>query len=184
MSKKTKAAQAIQPRPPIRQNSRILLLSVLAIVISCLIAYFPALHSDFVMVDDHEHIFNNTHLLPISWDSISYFWLHPYQSLYIPVSYNVFALLATVSQSLYFHGCSALSAKFNPYVFHAANLILHIANTLLVLSILRRAKMRLRLWRERCSSLSIRFKWSRWHGCPNSAVCWRLFLACSVLSSF
>jgi Flp pilus assembly protein TadD len=93
---------------------------------------------DFVWFDDQIHILQNPNLNPLTLDSYMSFWTKQYQQLYIPVSYTIFALLALVSPHLPGKSIASPEGVFNPHVFHAASLLLHIANSLLIYLLLKR----------------------------------------------
>ena len=85
----------------------------------------------FVRWDDDIHVYENPWLHPVTPSHVGHFWRTPYEGLYIPLSYSVYALLSLVARE---SGTSAL----NPQVFHLTNLVLHLTNVLLVFVILRR----------------------------------------------
>jgi hypothetical protein len=92
----------------------------------------------FVGLDDNLNVFANPHLSPLTARNLGFFWMHPYEGLYIPVVYTAFALLAKIS--LLPHAIDAVSGfktNFNPHVFHTGVLLVHTANVLLVFAILR-----------------------------------------------
>jgi Tfp pilus assembly protein PilF len=92
--------------------------------------FFDVKNFDFVSFDDGLHICGNPRMEQVSKASILSFWKEPYEHLYIPVSYTAWSFLAVISKSS--------SKPFNPAVFHWANLILHLMNTILVFLILHK----------------------------------------------
>jgi Tfp pilus assembly protein PilF len=113
--------------------------SVLGVLLITVIVYFQILKFHFVMWDDGIHIYNNPYMPPSPGESASAFWRQPYQDLYIPVSYMFFLGLAKISLLIYPHfNDSILGTRLNPAPFHAASLILHLANCALVYFILRK----------------------------------------------
>ena len=80
--------------------------------------------------DDDLHITSNPHLNPLTWKSLSFFWTSPYEGLYIPVSYNVFAAESLLSKTLGFDWQ-------NPVIFKLGSLLLHGGCVAIVCSLLR-----------------------------------------------
>jgi tetratricopeptide (TPR) repeat protein len=115
-------------QPP---SLRLILLLVLLVIIP-LICFIDVKDFEFVSLDDGLHIYTNPLMEQVSKASILSFWKEPYQYLYIPVSYTAWSILAANSK------CTGSEKPFNPAVFHWANLILHLINTILVFLILRR----------------------------------------------
>jgi hypothetical protein len=64
-----------------------------------------------------------------------WYWKHGAQGLFIPVTYSVWFLLAMVSWS---QRPDEFGTRLDPRIFHAASLLLHIGNTLLVYWLLRK----------------------------------------------
>jgi protein O-mannosyl-transferase len=110
---------------------RLILLLVL-LVIMPLLFFIDVKDFEFVSLDDGLHIYTNPLMEQVSKASILSFWKEPYACLYIPVSYTAWSILAAKSKS------TGAEKPFNPAVFHWANLILHLINTILVFLILRR----------------------------------------------
>jgi len=99
-----------------------------------LAVFAGSLTHEFVW-DDVANISGNPHLTPPSLDGLARFWRAPYESLYIPATYSAWWLLSIPG-----HRTDPLTARPVPdsRVFHAANILLHALNALLVFSILRR----------------------------------------------
>jgi len=122
-------------------QSRNTAIATLAIVLILAAAYSRVFAFDFVLWDDDINVFANPHLLQDPVAAIGYFWTHAYQSLWIPLTYTLWALLASVAQL----SASDVSSWTNDLIdpvfhaawFHAANLTVHIIATLLVFDILR-----------------------------------------------
>ena len=110
-----------------------LLLAALTFVV-----YLPVWSYPFVDWDDPIHIWRNSHLSPLSLVNISYFWRHPYEGLYIPLSYTAFAVIGAFAHLRAPQlAPDGQFTDFNPHVFHIANLVVHVANSLIVFAILR-----------------------------------------------
>jgi tetratricopeptide (TPR) repeat protein len=106
---------------------------VIAAVI--LIAFGRIASHGWVNFDDPIHVTENPSFFPLSWRELGGFWVHPYEHLYVPASYMLFAGESAASRWLYGDGPMAVP---RPGLFHAVSLALHVAASLLVLRILRR----------------------------------------------
>ena len=115
----------------------------LVVPIACLIALtlltFGAVSGfDFLNWDDNIHVYQNPQLL-VGLSGIGYFWTHPYEHLYIPLSYSVYALLLSMARiGPGIQPISQTAPLFDPHIFHLANLVLHVANVIGVFLLLRR----------------------------------------------
>jgi tetratricopeptide (TPR) repeat protein len=94
--------------------------------------YLATLRFGFVDWDDDRHLVRNPNLNPVSWSGLARVWREPYDRLYIPASYTVFAAEAWLSQRVSPNG------ELSPVVFHAGNVLMHTANVLLVFYLLHR----------------------------------------------
>ena len=104
---------------------------ILALIIAAIFACFwPALGNDFVLWDDPAYILENTLARTLSWANTKQIF-----STYILGNYQPLTIL-TFSLEHHFFG-------LNPFAYHATNLLLHAANTLLVYLLIMRlcAKM-------------------------------------------
>ena len=102
------------------------------LIIVTLAVFWPATGFDFVNWDDDIHVYENRYLIPVTVDNTLHFWKEPYEKLYIPLTYSVWAMLGWLSQ--YY---PVEPYGLNPRFFHTANIVLHILNTLVVFGILR-----------------------------------------------
>lgn len=103
------------------------------IVLAILATFAPICGHDFTNWDDNINVTHNPHLNPPTAASLLFFWEHPYQKLYIPLAYTAWWLLARVARvdAPDVHGI-----RLNPYIFHAANLLLHVGVCLVVFRLL------------------------------------------------
>ena len=106
---------------------------VIAAVI--LIAFGRIVSHGWVNFDDPIHVTENPSFFPLSWRELGGFWVRPYEHLYVPASYMLFAAESAASRWLHGEGPMAVP---RPGLFHAVSLALHVAASLLVLRILRR----------------------------------------------
>lgn len=101
----------------------------LVTVIACILAFFPVLNAGFVNYDDPEYVLNNPFIRHFSVANIKSIFLFKTTDLYVPLT--VFSYLLEYS---------VFGA--NPKAFHAFNLVLHIINALLLLTILTKLNVR------------------------------------------
>ncbi|HEY2585513.1 MAG TPA: tetratricopeptide repeat protein [Tepidisphaeraceae bacterium] len=106
------------------------LLLVLAIVAT----FWPVCAHEFTNWDDGLNVTHNPRLIGHSASALLEFWRHPYQGLYIPLTYTTWWLLATVAGV---DTPDATGAALNPYVFHTANLLVHLGACLAAYRLLR-----------------------------------------------
>jgi tetratricopeptide (TPR) repeat protein len=114
-----------------------LLLAAVALV------YGRTLGHGFVLLDDDRNVYANPLVHPSSEGRFERIWREPYLSLYVPVTYSLWALVADVAWS----DPSQSTAEVDPRVaaglaprpFHALNVALHALAALLVFAILRLA---------------------------------------------
>lgn len=86
--------------------------------------------------DDDTNIHRNPLYAPLSWGSIALFWKAPFQQLYIPVTYTVWAALVALSRIV--AGTTVSFGPINAAIFHGANLLVHLLSVSMVFLILRR----------------------------------------------
>jgi Flp pilus assembly protein TadD len=109
------------------------------------LAFSPVLFAGYIRLDDYGHILENPSLRKISLAGLVGFWTDAYFGLYIPMTYSVWWLLAGIAHVL------GTTLEQGAWLFHALNLVLHVANVVLVFFTLQ---MLLRLCRARLSALS------------------------------
>jgi tetratricopeptide (TPR) repeat protein len=117
------------------ETNRPLLIAVGVLVLATVAVFGRVVFYDFVSIDDDLHILDNPHMKPVSLANVLYFWLHQYGDAYFPLSYTFWSLeawLAALPPGEYG------GRMFDPAVFHAGCLLLHLVCVLLVFAILRR----------------------------------------------
>jgi Flp pilus assembly protein TadD len=102
---------------------------IAAVVTLALCAFGRVVGHGWLQFDDPLHVTDNPHFLPLTWSSLCNFWLRPYEFLYIPVSYMIFAAECVGSRLMTGGGSCA---PLRPELFHAVSLGLHLANVLVV----------------------------------------------------
>lgn len=99
---------------------------VLLLVLATLVVLWPVCTHDFTTWDDYQNVAKNPRLNPPTTDGLLYFWTnlsHPYMSIYIPLTYTLWGALAAVGR---LDSPDASGVLLNPYLFHAANLLVHL----------------------------------------------------------
>jgi tetratricopeptide (TPR) repeat protein len=109
-------------------------LAPLVIVLAILGTYWTVCAFDFTNWDDQLNVTQNPHLNPPTAEGAAYFWLHPYGHVYIPVCYMIWWGLARLAR---LDAPDARGVWLNPYIFHSANLLVHMATCLAVYQLLR-----------------------------------------------
>jgi len=104
----------------------------IALVIVVLIVFGPVIGHEFLDYDDSINITTNPKVTSFSLAGLFSFWQQPYLNLYIPLTYNLWAVLAKASSLL----PGAAPGQPNPALFHGANLVLHLACAGFILGLL------------------------------------------------
>lgn len=111
-------------------------LVALLLVIVVAGVFFAVPSMDFVRWDDQVNVYENPYYRPVTLDAVADLWEEPYFGFYIPVTRTVWAAIARATQPAA-RAMALRSQPFDASAFHAANLVLHAANVLLVFAILR-----------------------------------------------
>ncbi len=115
-----------------KNMSRHHLIAVAMIVIT--LAVFWKVHDHGFLWDDRVNVYENPYLNPVTLPGVLHFWQEPYQRLYIPLTYTVWASLARFAA---IPATDESGANLSPRPFHVANLILHLLSMMVVFAILR-----------------------------------------------
>lgn len=125
-------------KPAPEEASRARLLAVVLVLVTFGL-FARVLKQSFVDWDDPLHVVENPLLNPISAGHLAQFWKHSYCGLYIPVAYMAFAALAYFARATPpIVDSTNWVLPFDPRIFHAASLLLHALNALLVYWLLLR----------------------------------------------
>src|SRR6266436_5561800 len=73
---------------------------------------------EFTAWDDPQNLLNNPLINPPTLGHVAKFWITPVESLYIPLTYTIWAGVAHVAWT---DAPDAAGNHLNPYVFHALN---------------------------------------------------------------
>lgn len=115
----------------VRQQLALLLpiLGALSVFFAALILYWPSLQFSALSWDDQDHIFRNPGLISGQFADILEFWKKPYFSLYIPVTYTIWALVYKI--------CTHLNVDIS-FGLHLLNVLVHAGNGILLYRLARR----------------------------------------------
>jgi len=109
----------------------------LIVAIVTLTVFLPAVRFPFFPFwDDDIHVHANPHLANLSWSSLGALWSGPWQQMYIPLTYSVWAALAALSR--WSAGLPVASGALDAAWFHGANVVAHICSAVLAFVLLRR----------------------------------------------
>src|SRR4051812_14810123 len=123
------AARAGRTRPSL------ILIGLLALTF---IVYQPVLRHGFVNWDDQTEIYENPDFNPVTPRSVAGNWTHTRMTVYMPLTYTVWAGLAVLA-----HGAPARgAAAVNAFYFHLANVVFHAISVAIVFLLLRRLSAR------------------------------------------
>ena len=102
------------------------------VMLVTLISLAPVVHHEFTTWDDNYNIVDNPHVNPPSVDGLKYLWTHEWMHLWVPATYTAWVALAAAGYRAGEVGADAL----NPWLFHAANLLIHLGAALATLHLL------------------------------------------------
>jgi protein O-mannosyl-transferase len=128
----TSAAPAV--KNPAGRSRSVCCLAVIVFVTTVVfgqVAWF-----DFLTWDDDVHVTDNQLLNPVSAAGLRKIWSAPYEGLYVPLSYSLFAAEAALPQDLLGENTTTSGSSLNPRLFHVGNVILHVICGVLVFLIL------------------------------------------------
>jgi Flp pilus assembly protein TadD len=120
-------------RPPEKSSSA--WIAILLLIVAVGATYGHVLGHGFVHWDDDLHITENSALNPPRWSTVARFWTEPYEDLYIPLSYTLFAGEVVVADALF---PRPIDQPPRAVVFKLTSLALHGWCVVLVWGLLRR----------------------------------------------
>jgi hypothetical protein len=114
------------------------------LVLATLLCFCRLFRAEFTLLDDAQTVQHNPRLNPPTLEHLRSYW-PPIRSgkvnhefgLYMPMTYTFWSGIATVAQT---HSSDPLypnAMELNPYLFHAANVVLHALSGLIVFAISR-----------------------------------------------
>lgn len=110
--------------------------AALLFVVAISAVFGRSVTGEFLTWDDNLHLTENPAFNPLDWKQVAEFWKAPYENLYIPLSYTVFALEVAMTDWLFPRGSSGAMAS--TVIFHGVSLSLHAVCSILVFLLLRR----------------------------------------------
>ena len=114
--------------------AHVTLIARIAVFVGCVLPFLGVLSHGFIAVDDQMHTYLNPFLNGRAPGGIWMFWTSAYGGLYIPVTYTVWGILASAAR---LDAPDEFGIALNPWLFHAASVIVHVGSVLLVFRILR-----------------------------------------------
>jgi tetratricopeptide (TPR) repeat protein len=92
--------------------------------------FWPVIGHQFLAYDDSVNVYKNPYLQARSLNNLLHFWRYPYEGLYAPLTYTIWALAAWSPGLLTANPSAAVTP--DPRLFHSLNLLLHLLSILLV----------------------------------------------------
>ena len=136
-TKERKAVAVAEPAKPAPFAHSIA--AILGLILVTAVVYGRCAGFDYVHWDDQLHVYQNPYLAAFNAENLKRFWAKPYEGLYIPLSYTVYALIARSARMTHFDpAVTSVQTTINPHPFHAVNILVHTLNVLLVFAILRK----------------------------------------------
>src|SRR4051812_19856889 len=106
-----------------------------ALILLVAVAFGRVAAHEFVNFDDDKFIYANDKFLPPTTTTLAQLWQQQHAHLYVPVTMSAWWIVAQAG--LVRDPAAAGGFALNPWVFHAASLLVHVANVLLVRRIVR-----------------------------------------------
>lgn len=114
-----------EPRTEPRRAAPPRWLVPLAIAAITVVVFLPVLGADFVAYDDPENFLQNQHYRGLGWTQLRWMWTTTHLGHYVPLSWMTL-------------GLDYLLWGMNPAGYHAVNLLLHVANAVMLYFVSRR----------------------------------------------
>jgi tetratricopeptide (TPR) repeat protein len=109
-------------------------LAFMLLVIATLAVFWPVIDHQFLAYDDPVDVYNNPYLQARSLSNLMHIWRYPYEGLYAPLTYTIYALAAWAPGLLTANPGAEVTP--DPALFHGINLSLHLLSVLIVWRIL------------------------------------------------
>jgi len=123
------------PQTPVSREDRwARLLPMIILIFVSVAVFWPVLGHQFLAYDDSVDVYKNPYLQARSLDNLLHFWRYPYEGLYTPLTYTLYALAAWAPALLTEIPSAAVAP--DPRLFHGLNLLLHLLSVLIVWRIL------------------------------------------------
>lgn len=105
---------------------------MIVIAIATFIAYIPALNGDFTNWDDSVYVVSNPYIQSLSVKNLVAIFSENYMGNYHPLTMLSLAIDYQIN-------------KFDPFIFHLTNILIHILNSILVLLVIKRLTGKLQI---------------------------------------
>ena len=115
----------------------------LVLLIAIVVVYVRIFSAGFVGFDDDIHVYANPFLNPPTLQSLGRLWKQPYEGLYVPLAYSIYAVIAHWAQ-VPAHADASIghAVSLAPVAFHVVGIGFHVANALLCFLLIRRLTRR------------------------------------------
>ena len=110
------------------------IIPIIILIVVTVAVFWPVIGHQFLAYDDPVNVYKNPYLQKRSLNNLLHFWRYPYERLYSPLTYSLYALVAWAPTLLAVNPSAAVVA--DPRLFHGINLLLHLLNVLMVWRIL------------------------------------------------
>ena len=110
-------------------------LPLILVIVVPVLALWPVVTAEFIPLDDSANVSRNPDYNPPEIAKLGHYWTGPFLNMYAPLTYTAWAGVARVA---WMDSQDHSGLQLNPYVFHAANLFLHVVCAALVYNILRK----------------------------------------------
>ena len=110
------------------------ILPLIILVFVTVAVFRPVIGHQFLAYDDSVDVYKNPYLQARSLDNLLQFWRYPYEGLYTPLTYTLYALAAWAPGLLAANPSAAVVP--DPRLFHGLNLVLHLLSVMMVWRIL------------------------------------------------
>jgi tetratricopeptide (TPR) repeat protein len=105
------------------------------VALATIIVFARLCSFDFSWWDDTKTIHHNPWFQQPALEALKHYWSHCEFGLYIPVTYTAWIGLGTIGR---LQQADAKDISLNPWVFHSANVLVHVISALLVYALLRK----------------------------------------------
>jgi protein O-mannosyl-transferase len=128
---------------PHQPASWVLRWPILTLLIAIVVVYHRIFSAGFVGFDDNIHVYANPLLNPPSLQSVARFWQQPYEMLYVPLAYAIYAAVAQFAQvPAHLDSSIGQTVSLDPGAFHVVGVAFHVANAWLCFLLVQRLTRR------------------------------------------
>ena len=137
---------------------------VIFLVLATVVVFWPVFGHQFLAYDDPVDVYKNPYLQQPSLENLLHFWRYPYEGLYTPLTYTLFALAAWAPSLL--PAAHPAGIAPDPRLFHSLNLFLHLLSVLSVWRIIHLLLTRTRQTETpQADSIDrLSLEWAAWGG--------------------